>query len=575
MDKPWLKHYEPGVPANIFYPRVPLQHFLEEAARQHPTNTALIFHDAKITYQQLNALADKFASALVNLGVKKGDRVALYLPNCPQFVLGFYGALKAGAVAVPINTLYVEREVQHQINDAGAETILVLSRYYPLIQKMRAQTGLQNVIATNIKEYFTPLERTRFTLTREQPEGHRVTLAEGDRWLPNLLEWSPAAPRVIVEPDDTAIFQYTGGMTGVPKAAMGTHRNLVANSLQMRAWFTDLRQGEEVVLTALPFFHIYGLVFCLCFAVQAAGTMLLMSRFEVDEALELIASYRPTIFPGVPTMYVAINKHPQVTRYDIRSIRACLSGAAPLPVEVKNRFEQLTGGKLCEAYGLSETPTATHCNPIRGLNKAGSIGLPLPDVECRIVDLETGSKDVQVGEIGELVLRGPNVMKGYWNMPQETRQVLRDGWLYTGDIARMYGDCYFYIVDRKKDIIIAGGFNIYPGEIEAVLGEHPKVQAAVVAGVSDEYRGETVRAYVMLKHGEKATAEEISEFCRQRLARYKVPTAVEFRDTLPRGTGKVLRRAIVEEERRQEAPRARPPQPPERLVEEEPVRWRR
>ena len=274
-------------------------------------------------------------------------------------------------------------------------------------------------------------------------------------------------------------------------------------------------------------------------------------------------------------MYVAINKHPQVTRYDIRSIRACLSGAAPLPVEVKNRFEQLTGGKLCEAYGLSETPTATHCNPIRGLNKAGSIGLPLPDVECRIVDLETGSKDVPVGEIGELVLRGPNVMKGYWNMPQETRQVLRDGWLYTGDIARMDGDGYFYIVDRKKDIIIAGGFNIYPGEIEAVLGEHPKVQAAVVAGVSDEYRGETVRAYVMLKPGEKATAEEISEFCRQRLARYKVPTAIEFRDTLPRGVGKVLRLAIVEEERRQEAQRARPPQPPERLAEEEPVRWRR
>jgi len=555
-ERPWLAHYEPGVPHTLEYPQVPLHHLLEESARRYPDQAATIFYGATLTYGELEELANKFARALLELGLEKGERIAIILPNCPQFLIGYYGALKAGMVVVATNPLYVERELRHQLKDCGAKAALALSKVYPLLKKVQPQTDVKHVIVTNIKEGFPPVLRLLFTLAKEKREGHRVSLAEGDRWLQDLLKRQAGdPPRMEVKPDDVAIFQYTGGTTGTPKGAVATHFNLVANVHQIDAWFGNATKHKpQVFLGALPFFHVYGMVACMNFAVFLGGTIILIPRFQVDEALRLIQRYQPAIFPGVPTMYVAINNHPQVKRYNLESIEACISGAAPLPLEVKQRFEELTGGKLFEGYGLSEAPTASCCNPIYGVNKSGSIGLPMPDVDVKIVDVESGEQELPQGEVGELCIQAPNVMKGYWNRPEETEQALRGGWLHTGDIARMDEEGYLYIVDRKKDMIIAGGFNIYPREVEEVLYQHPKVREAAVVGVPDPYRGETVKAFVVLKEGVKATADEILGFCRERLAKYKVPTSVEFRKDLPKTlVGKVLRRVLAEEARRSTA----------------------
>ncbi len=553
MEKPWVKHYEPGVPATLEYPEVPLHHFLESSARRFPTRTATIFFDARLSYSELDALANRIAHALIDMGVQKGDRVALLLPNSPQFVACFYGALKAGAIVVANNPMYTARELTYQLNDAGATTIITLSKTYPTVRQILPDTQLKNVVVTNIKEYMPFVLRTLFTLFREKKDGHRVSLTPGHVWFQDWIRnRSTAAPNVEVTPDDVAIYQYTGGTTGVSKGAIATHRALVANTLQIDAWLPDRRMGEEVYLAVLPFFHVYGMVACMSAAVYQAATMVLLPRFNVDDVLKAIQKYRPTLFHGVPAMYVAINNHPEVEKYDLRSIRACISGAAPLPVEVKQRFEEITGGKLVEGYGLSEAPTATHCNPINGLNKPGSIGLPFPDVECKIVDPETG-EELPPGEPGELLIRAPQVMKGYLNRPEETAEALKDGWLHTGDIAYMDEDGYFYIVDRKKDMIISGGYNVYPREVEEVLYQHPAVQEAAVAGVPHEYYGEMVKAYVVLKPGATATEEEIIQFCKERLAGYKVPKAVEFRSELPKTmVGKILRRVLVEEEKQKQ-----------------------
>jgi len=563
-EKPWLKHYEEAVPATLEYPDIPLHANLENSAQKYPDHTATIFGavvhqlgsmllDAKLTYRELNALADRFAAALQQLGVKKGDRVALFLPNCPQYPIAYYGALKAGAILVPCNPLYVARELAHQVNDAGAETIVVLSRFYPAVQKIKAETPLKNVIVTNIKEYFPGLLRLLFTLAVEKKEGHYIeALDTGDHWFQDLLRTAPAHPAPVdVQPEDTACLLYTGGTTGVPKGAELSHRNLLANVIQTRHWMADIQEGKETVLTALPLFHSYGMTTCMNLAVYIAGAMLLIPNpRDMVHILKSVNKHHPTLFPGVPTMYVAFNNYPDIGKYDVKSIRACISGAAPLPVEVQQRFMELTGARLVEGYGLSEASPVTHANPIHGLNKIGTIGLPFPDTDAKIVDLETGTKELPVGEIGELVVRGPQVMKGYWNMPEETAIALREGWLYTGDIAKMDEDGYFSIVDRKKDMIIAGGYNVYPRDVEEVLYEHPKVKEAVVAGVPDPYRGETVKAYIVLKEGETATEEEIIAFCRENLARYKVPKMVEFRSELPKTmVGKILRRILVEEEK--------------------------
>ena len=558
MEKPWLKHYEEGIPANLTYPSFPMHYFLEEAAAKYPDNPVTIFGngsklDAKLTFRQLNDDVNRLANALTQMGVKKGDRVALYLPNCPQYVIGYYATLKLGAIVAPNNPLYVPRELEFQVNDSGAETIICLSRFYPNVQKIRANTKLKNVIVANIKEYFSPILKLLFTLALEKKEGHRVTLDPGDHWFTQVLASAPATkPNVAVRPEDTAVLLYTGGTTGVPKAAEITHKNLVANTLQCHAWLPGLREGQEVWLTALPLYHSYAMTTCMNLAIYIAGAMVLIPNpRELESVLKAIDLHKPTLFPGVPTMYTAINNHPDLHKYDVKSIKACLSGAAGLPVEVQKRFQNLTGARLVEGYGLSEATPVTHANPVFGENRIGTIGLPWPDTESKIMDIDTGKKEMPVGEPGELVIRGPQVMKGYWNRPDETAKTLRGGWLYTGDIAKMDADGYFQIVDRKKDMIIVGGFNVYPRDVEEVLYQHPKVLEAVVAGIPDPKSGERVKAYIVLKPGQTATVDEIMAYCKENLTGYKRPHDIEFRDSLPKTMiGKILRRQLVDEEKK-------------------------
>jgi len=555
MDKPWLQNYEPEVPATLKYPQTTLHHNLEQAARKHPSAPATIFMDAQLSYSQLNDLADRFAAGLQSLGVKKGDRVAIYVANSPQFIMAYYGTLKAGAIAVPFNPLYSSNEVRHQLRDSGAETAVVMSRFYPIVKEVRAETPLKRVLVTNIKEYFPGLLKLLFTVARETKEGDRQSIA-GDAdtyWYQEFLGKAPERPApVSIAPSDTAALIYTGGTTGVPKGAELSHFSLNANAQQCRAWMHRAKDGEEVILTALPLFHSFGMTTCMNLAVLLSSAMLLIPNpRDMATILDKVTKWHPSLFPGVPAMYLAFANYPNVGRYDIRTIRACISGAAPLPAEVQDRFYKLTGAHLVEGYGLSEASPVTHGNPIFGQSRIGSIGLPFPDTEARIVDTKTGTREVPRGEPGELIIRGPQVMKGYWNKPGETANALRDGWLYTGDIATMDDDGYFHIVDRKKDMIIASGYNVYPRDVEEVLYQHPKVLEAVAAGIPDRIRGETVKAYIVLKPGETATPEEMIAYCRGKLAAYKVPEYVEFRSQLPKTiVGKVLRRMLVEEEKR-------------------------
>jgi long-chain acyl-CoA synthetase len=552
MEKPWLKFYEPGVPASIPYPDIPLHRNLEEAAQTHPGNIATIFFDAGLTYRELQALVNQFAAGLQQLGVKKGDRVAIYLPNCPQFIIAYYGTLKIGGIVVPCNPLYVARELEHQLNDSGSETIIALSKLYPMVKAVRERTPLKHAIVTSIKEFFPPTLRFLFTLLKEKKEGHVVDISHDANtvWFKDFMAAAPHQPEPVeVLPHDTACLLYTGGTTGVPKAAELSHRNLVANAAQCSIWCSG-NKGQEKFLAALPLFHSYGMTTCMNAGIFMASPVILLPQFKLKDVLDAINKNQPTIFPGVPTMYVAINNYPDIADYNLRSIRACISGAAGLPVEVQERFQSLTGGRLVEGFGLSEASPVTHGNPVFGDCRIGTIGVPFPDTDSKIVDLDTGVTELPPGESGELIIRGPQVMKGYWNRPDETSLVLRDGWLYTGDIARRDADGYFQIVDRKKDMIIAGGFNIYPRDVEEVLYQHPKIKEAVVAGVPDEYLGEIVKAYVVLRDGETVTEQEIVEFCRRNLAKYKVPRIVEFRKELPKTMiGKILRRVLVEEER--------------------------
>ena len=561
MEKVWLKHYEKGVPTSLTYPDVPMHYFLEQSATKFPNNPATIFGngsslDARLTFAQLDEQSNRLANALAAMGVKKGDRVALYLPNCPQYVIGYYAILKLGAVVAPNNPLYVARELEFQLNDAGAESIICLSRFYPNVQKIRATTKLKNVIVANIKEYFSPILKLLFTVAKEKKEGHRVTLDAGDRWFPDVIASAPATrPQVDVKPSDTAVLLYTGGTTGVPKAAEITHRNLVANTLQCDAWITGTQEGKEVTLTALPLYHSYAMTTCMNLSVYKAGAMVLIPNpRELESVLKAIDLHKPGLFPGVPTMYTAINNFPELHKYNLKSVRACISGASGLPVEVQKKFQDLTGARLVEGYGLSESSPVLTANPIFGENRIGTIGVPWPDTELRLVDVETGEKEVGPGESGELTARGPQVMRGYWNKPEETAKTLRNGWLYTGDIAVVDNEGYFKIVDRKKDMIIVGGFNVYPRDVEEVLFQHPKVLEATVAGVPDVKSGERVKAYVVLKPGQTATEQEIIDFCKERLTGYKRPSVVEFRESLPKTmVGKILRRQLVEEDKKKAA----------------------
>jgi long-chain acyl-CoA synthetase len=560
--KPWLQFYDEGVPASLEYPPVPLDRLLAEAAADHPERAAIIFGarvgsrllDKPLTYQQLDDSVSRFAAALQSLGVKKGDRVGILAPNCPQFVIAFYGTLRAGGLAVPCNFLYSADEIAHQLSDAGAEILVSLSSFYHKVQGIRDKTPLRHIIVTNVKEYFPTGLRLLFTLAKEKKEGHRVELAsDQDRWLQALLQSATKPPvPVQVGPDDTACLLYTGGTTGVPKGAQLIHRNLVSNAIGGLAWSHAQRAGE-VTIGALPLFHSYGMTSVMNMGIAGALTMVLIpDPRDVLHVMGAISKHRATFYPAVPTMYVAINKHPQASEFDLSSVRVCLSGAAPLPGEVQETFQAITGAKLVEAYGLTETSPATHVNPLER-NRIGFIGTPWPDTDARIVDAETGERELEVGEIGELIIQGPQVMKGYWQKPTETANVLREHpslgpgvWLHTGDIARMDPEGYFQIVDRKKDMIICGGFNVYPRDVEEALYRHPAVKEAAVVGLPDEYRGEKVKAFVVLNEGQEATEEELIAFCREHLAKYKVPSAIEFRADLPKSTvGKVLRRELT------------------------------
>jgi long-chain acyl-CoA synthetase len=560
--RPWLAFYDEGMPTTMDYPRVPLDRLLADSATKHPTQPAIIFGarlgdrvlDKPVTYEELDRAVNRFAAALQAQGIRKGDRVALMMPNCPQFVITFYGILRAGGIAVPCNFLYSGSEIAHQLNDAGAEILVVLSPYYEKVHQIRNETQLRNIVVTNIKEYFPPLLRLLFTLVKEKKEGHRAELrSEDDLWFQSLLSGAPTTPRVPeVGAEDTACLMYTGGTTGVPKGAQLLHRNLVSNAVAGIAW-SRAREGAEATIGALPLFHSYGMTSVMNTSVAGALTMVLIpDPRDILHVMGAISKHQATFYPGVPTMYVAVNNHPRVHEFDLSSITACLSGAAPLPRDVQERFQNLTGCTLVEAYGLTETSPATHVNPL-DRNKIGFIGIPWPDTDARIVDADRGEQEMPLGEIGELVIQGPQVMKGYWQQPTETANVLRKHpslgpglWLHTGDIARMDEEGYFQIVDRKKDLIICGGFNVYPRDVEEVLFRHPAVHEAAVVGMPDEYRGETVKAFVVLKEGRTVTEEEIINFCRGHLAKYKVPTSVEFRTELPKSTvGKVLRRELA------------------------------
>ncbi|NGQ95801.1 long-chain fatty acid--CoA ligase [Brevibacillus sp. SYP-B805] len=513
------------------YDLMSLPEMLDRTAEQYKDGTAIIFYQQRITYGQLQASTRQVAEALYQSGVRKGDRVGIMLPNCPQFVSAFYGVLRRGAVVVQLNPLYTEREIEFVLQDSGAEVLFVFADLYARVRHLAGYENLKKVIVVS------------FAPSSLELAGNAV------RWEDFLPSGSPVPDEPINPEEDIAVLQYTGGTTGRSKGAMLTHRNLVANVQQINAHASEdpLTAGDKI-LTVIPLFHVYGMNCAMNLGVLTATTVILLPRFDVLEVLQTIKEHRPTYFPGVPTMYVALNAYPGAEQYGIDAIRICNSGSAPLPVELMHAFEQKTGANMYEGYGLSEASPTTHSSPRNGTKKPGSIGIPLPGTEARIVDHLTGTRTLPIGEVGELVIRGPQVMKGYWNMPQETAHAIRDGWLYTGDLARVDEDGFFYIVDRKKDLIIASGYNVYPREIEEVLYTHPSVQEAVVVGVPDAYRGETVKAFVVLKQGQHATPEEIESYCRQHLAAFKVPRIIEFRDSLPKtAVGKILRRVLAEE----------------------------
>jgi len=561
--KPWLAQYDDDVPATLFpYPNRTLVDYLTTLARDNGDKTALLFKGRAVSYGELDAASTAFAAALSSLGVRKGDRVALLLPNCPQFLIAEVGTWKAGAVVVAVNPTYTERELEGMLDATRAKTIVTLTPFYERVKRVQGRVGLDHVIATSIKDYLPAVLRVLFTMLKEKKEGHRIRLAAGDLWMGDLIRAHNGSPRpsVTVGPDDQAVILSSGGTTGTPKGVVGLHRHYVAAGMQLYEWTKSAKKPwVDVIMLPLPLFHVYANVGVQPMAFLGPNPLSLVPNpRDIDDLLKTIDTVRPAFFNGVPTLYTAILNHPQVRagKIDLSSIKLCFSGSAALMAETKKQFEEQTGARIIEGYSLTEGMMACCVNPVQGTNKLGSIGMPLSDVEVRIVDAEKGEQPMAAGETGEMIMRAPQYMAEYWNNPVETDETLRvhpDGqrWLYTGDLAYMDEDGYIFLVDRKKDLIKTSGFQVWPREIEEVLATHPAVMEVGVAGVPDSAKGEVAHAWVVLKPGQQVTSEALRAFCRERLAPYKVPAHVEFRSELPKTmVGKVLRRALVAETRR-------------------------
>jgi long-chain acyl-CoA synthetase len=555
MEPIWINRYDEGVPHSLDYPDWTLPDLLYRSARRFPHSPAVWFYGRRISFIELEELTTKFALVLQSFGVSPGDRVTLMLPNLPQTLICYYGALKAGAVVVQTNPLYVASEIEQQLLDTGSTTMVALDLFYPRIHSALDHTPLKRIILTRVSDFLSPLRRLIYPIqARMRGRWIRVPQRSEIHDLPALLHDVEDLPvdntgLPPICPDDIALLQYTGGTTGTPKGVMLSHRNMIVNTIQCHAWVPDFQEGLEIFLGVIPFFHAYGLSTTQHIAIMTGASQILLPRFQVQEVLEAIHRHRVTIFSGIPAMFMMINEFEKVARYDLRSLRVCLSGASPLPTEVQDRFQRLTGVKISEGYGMTEASPVTHCNPVYGDTPAGSIGLPFPDTDCRIVDLERGTRDLTEGEAGELLVRGPQIMQGYWQNHKETQAVLKDGWLHTGDIVRRDSHGFFFLVDRKKDMIKSRGENVYPREVEEVLLRHGAVKDTVVVGIPHQKLGEAVKAYVVLKEGRSVTQDALLSYCRDSLAAFKVPTAVEFRTELPRNiVGKVLRRQLREEE---------------------------
>jgi len=551
-DKPWLASYEKGVPATMEYENICLPAILERTASQFPNNMALLFQGYQMTFRQLNDMVNRFAACLHDFGIKKGDSVAILLPNVIPCVVACYAILKVGGIAVMNNPLYSDRELKHQFNDSGSKVLITLDLLGNRMIDLRPETSIKQIIYTSIGDYLPFPKNLLFPLVAKKKNlAADVKSAENVyKWKDVLKKSTSHPPDVPLSFDDVAMYQYTGGTTGVSKGVMLTHGNLSKQVQQAEAWFPKFNKGEEIMLGALPFFHVFGLSVAMNFAIYMGWGHILIPKPQPDALLESISKFKPTFAPLVPTMYIGMLNHPTIDKTDMTSIKGCFSGSAPLPLEVIRDFESKTGAVIVEGFGMTESSPVTHINPFAGgKRKVGSVGVPVSDTEARIVDIVDGNTNVPVGETGELLVKGPQVMKGYWNNPEETAQTLADGWLHTGDIAKMDDDGYFYIVDRKKDMILSSGYNVYPRDIEEVLYENPKVQEAAAIGVPHPIRGEAIKIFIVMKEGETANQEEIIEYCAGKLAKYKLPAEVEFRDELPKtNVGKILKKDLREEE---------------------------
>jgi long-chain acyl-CoA synthetase len=558
--EPWLAHYDAGVPATLGpYPNRTLVDYLADAARERPDRAALLYKGAIVTFGDLERQSDSCAAALQALGLKRGDRLGLLLPNCPQFLIAQFAAWKLGAIVSPLNPIYTEHELEAPLRDHGVEILITLSRFYDRVKRVQPRTPVKQVIATNIKEYFPCLLRLLFTMFHERKSGDRVALAAGDADFARLLveHRGRRVERAAITGDDPAVLLLSGGTTGTPKGALGTHGAYVLSGVQEVAWMKGALAPEtDVIMLPLPLFHVYGNVGVQALAlINRSPLAIVPNPRDITDLLRTIRRVKPAFFNGVPTLYIALLNHPHVRsgKVDLRSIKLCMSGASPIMAETKARFEAMTGGRIVEGYSLTEAMMALCINPVLGPNKIGSVGMPLPDVHVRIFDADEGAREMPVGEMGEIAFSAPQLMAGYWNRAEETASMLREHtddshaqlWLHTGDLGYMDADGYIFIVDRKKDLIKTSGYQVWPREIEEVLAAHPAVAEVGVAGIPDEVRGETVKAWVVLRAGQQSTRDELRSYCREKLAPYKVPSHIEFRDDLPKTmVGKVLRREL-------------------------------